>query len=191
MGKDTAAAYLTARHGFRQASFAARLYQEVAQAYGVPESELSRRDLKEVPQNRFAARHCRNPEFRAVLASLGKLPDEPLSPRFGLQVWGTEYRRSQSEDYWLRPVRDLVERNPGRWVITDPRHLNEFDWVESLGFLGKIDRPALPPLDPGKPVHASDLAARERPVAFRLVNEENALPRLYAGLDEVLGKLLD
>lgn len=59
---------------------------------------------------------------------------KPTSQRIRilLQWWGTEYRRHQSERYWL----DYLGRrlgNDDKYVITDVRFLNEAHFIRNIG----------------------------------------------------------
>lgn len=148
-GKDTFATYFVER-GFRRIAFADLLYQEAAGAYGVHVAELARRDLKEQPQERFALQCCRDRAFvdrilslRATDARVASLLERegvraPLSPRFVLQYWGTEYRRQMVSDlYFVRPVEQAILAAPyDHFIITDVREHTEIAMTERVG--GKI-----------------------------------------------------
>lgn len=77
---------------------------------------------------------------------------DPLSPygkyRTLLQWWGTEYRRAQDPDYWVkRCVERIAEENPAVAIITDLRFLNEADWVWRVkGRCIKVTRTGFRPL---------------------------------------------
>lgn len=68
-------------------------------------------------------------------------PTEPAA-RIVLQWWGTEYRRAQDPDYWVKAFSARVR--PGqRVVVTDVRFQNESDWIHQRGGqVWWIDRPA-------------------------------------------------
>ncbi len=182
VGKDTSAALLAERHGFEVFSFARKLYAEASEAYGIPVEEWQRRDLKEVPQARFALIHCRDEQFRQVAAALllkesGRCPLEQilrvrLAPRQILRWWGTEFRRvGYGEDYWTRPVfSKILERPNGRHVITDTRLGNElFATVRLGGYIGRILRPSAAPEKLSD--HPSEVLARMWPEDFVIHNE--------------------
>ncbi len=74
-----------------------------------------------------------------------------LTFRQTLQLWGTEYRRRQDPDYW---VKRLEEKLVGleKVVIDDVRFLNEVEMVQRLGGrVIRIDRPG-----PNESTHASE-----------------------------------
>jgi hypothetical protein len=54
-----------------------------------------------------------------------------------LQTWGTEFRRSQDDDYWTKREMQLLPSS-GMFVYTDARFPNECEMIRSLG--GKMFR---------------------------------------------------
>ncbi len=152
-GKDTCAQYLIDQLGFRRIGFADALYKEVADAFGVTVAFLGNRDTKETPLPELALSRCADQAFvTAVAEELGwtqttpELLAQPQSPRFVLQLWGTEYRRRRGVDsYWLDQVKAAIESNPTvSFVVTDVRFLNEFRFIaEQGGVRVRIRRPEL------------------------------------------------
>lgn len=190
VGKDTAADYLVRYHGFTRLSFADLLYQEISVAYGVTVEELARRDLKETPQARFALSQCRERAFVALLLEIepGLTLRTPLSPRFVLRKWGTEYRRNEDEDYWARPVFARMDREPGNYALTDPRFENElYGSADRGGIFVRIDRPEVAPAVLSD--HPSEVFARRWKEDYRLRND-SSLADLYGRLAKMAGVLL-
>ncbi len=186
VGKDTVAEYLVTNHGFKRMGFADRLYVEVSEAFGVTVAEVSRRDLKETPQARFALAFCADREFSSVFSEVypDVTPDTPLSPRMLLRAWGTEYRRAQDEDYWVRQVFAEMDTTPGDYVVTDPRLGNELSGVVNRqGKLVRIDRPSVKPEVLSD--HPSEVLARAWPEDYRLFNG-TTLADLYAQIEGIL-----
>jgi len=114
-GKDSVAAYLTETYGFRRVSFADALKSEVCQALnsvqpgipGEPEAFWTPERLNQY-----------KPLVRPIL-----------------QWWGTEYRRSQDPDYWVRQTAALISgQKASRFVATDARFTNELDMLRAQGF---------------------------------------------------------
>lgn len=72
--------------------------------------------------------------------------DDPFSPlgkqRALLQWWGTEYRRSQDPDYWVKKLmKRIAEENPDVALIRDLRFPNEFEAIRgSAGYCVKVVR---------------------------------------------------
>ena len=152
VGKDTVADYLVETHGFTKFSFSDALYREVSEAFGISIEELQRRETKEKPHKWLTLRFCLDSRFKEVAAgclgwdmgsSVGITPewDRRLSPRWVLQRWGTDYRRAQDPDYWIKKTalwvqawldvtRDDGEQHGGL-VNTSVRFPNERAFIES------------------------------------------------------------
>lgn len=148
VGKDTVADYLVETHGFTKFSFSDALYREVSEAFGVPIEDLQRRETKERQHGALTAQGCKNPEFAALMR---EAPDERVSnyvwprqfsPRWVLQRWGTDYRRAQDPEYWIKKTalwvqawldvtKDDGEQHAGL-VNTSVRFPNERAFVEKL-----------------------------------------------------------
>lgn len=68
-----------------------------------------------------------------------------FTPRSLLQFWGTDFRRKQDSDYWIKAVYEKVKNNTGITIITDVRFPNEVGMIHSMsGKLVKIVRPDAP-----------------------------------------------
>jgi hypothetical protein len=165
-GKDTLAAYLVAELGYERTSFAEELYRQVAATYGITVEHLSRRDTKETALPFLALKHCQDLQFVEIAlqsltgsarlrqaclayAATGTVPAHAparrvkallhagRSPRWVMQLWGTEYRRKSKygvDSYWLDIVAQVIAAHPHqRFVITDVRFINEAKFVEQLG----------------------------------------------------------
>jgi hypothetical protein len=80
----------------------------------------------------------------------GIMPDwvtyEDPKPRSLLQWWGTEYRRSKDQQYWVNKLaKTLIQHEPEIALITDVRFPNEVAFIKSLGgFLVKCTRMTAP-----------------------------------------------
>ena len=147
-GKDTFAIALIEEaakrgHTYTRLAFADRLYQEVADAFGVSVEFLRRDDIKDVPVPELALANCRNAEFVAVCEQLlssneayakAGLTTEALSPRFCLQKWGSDYRRTfYGDDYWRKLISDFIAAHPDeRFVITDVRFADEANMLVDM-----------------------------------------------------------
>lgn len=120
-----------------------------------------------------------------------------------LQYWGTDIRRAQDYDYWVKlALRGALEdAAAGRSVyFTDMRFPNEVRWAQDLGFLvARIEvtpetqaarlaeRDSLPP-DPTALMHASETALDDY-AGFDLVVDNNgtlesSVAAVVAALDE-------
>lgn len=60
-----------------------------------------------------------------------------------LQWWGTEYRRTQDDNYWVKRMKDRIERDaPEVAIISDLRFPNEFEFIQrNGGYCVRVDRP--------------------------------------------------
>jgi hypothetical protein len=131
-GKDHLARALVGELGFTQLAFADALYEEVSEAYGIPLEILRGDETKDQPLEELAFQRCKDPGFQELLELLGET--ERLSPRRGVQLWGTEYRRAKDPEYWVdKFARSVGELKGDLLVVTDPRFLNEFKYLETLG----------------------------------------------------------
>lgn len=158
VGKDTVADLLVTHAGFQKLAFADALRAEIAEGFGVDLSLLTDRHTKETPLPALAI--VRGPiafrnafawaEHQRVNRTAEALGDErvPLitgerwitqarSPREILQAWGTEYRRAEDENYWIRQLvqraQFLLQSGVSRLVITDVRYPNEADALRRFG----------------------------------------------------------
>lgn len=83
---------------------------------------------------------------------------EDGKPRTLLQWWGTEYRRAQDPDYWVKRLEERIRRDaPGVALITDVRFPNEVEAIHRMGgYAVKVTRTSAP--DINVPDHASEAA---------------------------------
>ncbi len=153
-GKDTVADLLRTHCGFIKLGFADSLYAEVSEAFGIEISQLQERATKEHAMSALAMAKCLGDGFTGrminLMAKRGEQLDmhAPRSPRQILQWWGTEYRRNQSENYWVgmtskRIAYFMREQIATRFVVTDCRFPNEIDMLRSSygGQIWQVKRP--------------------------------------------------
>ena len=153
VGKDEVALYLAKRYGFVVFAFSDALYHELAQSYGLQDqNSLRDRRYKEMPVEALSLGLCTDEAF--VKVAREKLSEEnpdtffdldalPLSPRWLLQTWGGEYRRTQDENYWIKKAEAFVEQlhylppypelRPSFFVECGTRYPNEQEWIRSVG----------------------------------------------------------
>ena len=194
-GKDTVADLLVAYAGFAKLAFADPLRAEVATAFDLDAEHLQRRETKEHPLSALALRRCRNDGFIDRIITVRSLHgqtidlDAPQSPRQIMQWWGTEYRRHQHQNYWVRKTEDRVRALLSeRWgvqnvVITDVRFADEAELVRSLGgVIWRIERPGVG-LAPG--AHVSETTGAEF-LPSRVIDNGGSFAQLR---ERVLGAL--
>lgn len=224
-GKDTMAKYLVDAFAFTRLGFADALYQQVADAYGTSVAALNKRETKESPLGFLSLSRCADIHFvevaltkltrsrRVVRAALqfvstGQMPPHApsrrvkellncaRSPRWTLQLWGTEYRRTSKygvDSYWLDIVAAAIDAAPSKkFVITDVRFLNEARFVDGLGGkLMRIRRPALEAKEAadrarrGTAAHPSEVELLTYVVPFEVVNKEGDPDSLLAGVGQL------
>ena len=142
-GKDTVADLLVTHCGFVKLAFADPLKAEVSDAFGIEPWHLTQRETKEHPMTSLALRKCRADGFvgRIIIDHQAKGDtldlDAPRSPRQIMQWWGTDYRRHQSETYWIDLTRQrishlIVQRLASRIVIADCRFPDEIRFVRRV-----------------------------------------------------------
>lgn len=57
-----------------------------------------------------------------------------------LQLYGTEYRRHQQDDYWVEKTRQFIRSTDGPICVTDARFLNELKMLKEENFyIVKLD----------------------------------------------------
>lgn len=184
-GKDTIADWLVAKHGWRKFSFSDALYQEVSEAFSIPINLLQDRTLKEKKLLRLGLFVCDDHMFvqRGVDHNLCLWGAN--SPREVLQVWGTEYRRAQDPDYWVRQSQEaFAARDPQcpGWVNTSTRFANEAVWVrEEGGTVIEVIRPGTSAING----HVSETPLPNNLVNMRLING-GSVEELQKDVDTVL-----
>ena len=140
-GKDSAAEILHRHRIAFPVAFADALRQEVSRSFSVDMHELTCRATKELPSELLALWRSTDLSFvSAVLASHPETdPNEPQSPRQIMRWWGTEYRRAQDPEYWIKAMRERIAWADGiplpapAIVITDVRFGNEADLIREMG----------------------------------------------------------
>ncbi len=150
-GKDTVADEMVSRTSFTKFSFSDALYTEVAEAFKVEDSFLRDRATKEAQTTDLALCQCSDVGFygRMCWQEPHISPLKPQSPRSILQWWGTEYRREQHPDYWVRRAAEFylagISKGGGPYVNTSVRFVNEAQWIRKMGGLViQVDRPGEP-----------------------------------------------
>ena len=151
-GKDTVADYLVEQYGFTKFSFSDALYREVSGAFGITVCDLKDREKKERPHQLLTPDDCKDSNFYDIMLRNGMHPVQQVSPRWVLQRWGTEYRRAQDPDYWVKQAalwtqawldvtKDDGQHHAGL-VNTSVRFPNEQAWIDEMdGVVWHLRRP--------------------------------------------------
>lgn len=168
-GKSTAAKYLQNAYGFQVRSFATPLRVEVRDAIYNYDQVLGRSDLPQVVRDSLGS--IAPNRAQEVWAK-----PTPPDIRHLLQVWGTEYRRAQDKNYWLK----RMQLHPGDIVIDDVRFDNEVELVHFFG--GEIWNISGRSASTGAPAHSSDTDLT-LVADVVIVNTTDCVDDLYFGLD--------
>ena len=122
-GKDTIADYLQNIHQFRRESFAHALKDAVAQVFGWD---------RELLEGRTKESRAWREQVDAWWAD--RLGMSNLTPRYVLQVWGTEVaRRSFHDDIWIAALENKLRKTTDDVVISDCRFPNEIKSIKRAG----------------------------------------------------------
>jgi len=122
-GKDTIADYLQNIHQFRRESFAHVLKDAVAQIFGWD---------RELLEGRTKESRAWREQVDPWWAERLKMPH--LTPRYVLQVWGTEVaRRSFHDDIWIAALENKLRKTTDDVVISDCRFPNEIKSIRNAG----------------------------------------------------------
>jgi len=122
-GKDTAANYFVAQHGFKRDSFAGALKDAVATVFG-----WDRELLEGLTPEARTWREQVDPWWAKRL----NMPK--LTPRWVLQYWGTDVcRRAFHDDIWIAALENRLRHRNGHTVISDVRFPNEIQAIRNAG----------------------------------------------------------
>jgi hypothetical protein len=114
-GKDTIADYLCNIYGFKRDSFAATLKDAVAAVFGWD---------RELLEGRTRESRAWREQVDPWWANRLNMPE--LTPRYVLQVWGTEVaRKSFHDDIWIASLENKLRKTNNDIVISDVRFPNE------------------------------------------------------------------
>ena len=154
-GKDTCAHRLLDRYGFSRVSFAEALKVEVATKF----NRTLRAHLLMVNSNIRAADAAGKMTEVAWEAQIHKILwlERDGVTRAILQEMGTDVRRADDPEYWIKQWDKAVDKagEGAQIVVTDVRFPNELDALRRRGGkLVRVERPSLPPL--GKTPHPSE-----------------------------------
>lgn len=83
-----------------------------------------------------------------IVPELEETPDltgwrKTKAVRASLQFYGTEVRRKQDNDYWVKKIDSYVDKSADFVFIPDVRFVNEADWVKDF-YLGTLFRLEVP-----------------------------------------------
>lgn len=151
-GKDEVGNILRDNHGYLKTSFAQELRKEVFEALNGAylANEKARKHFPVIPRDMETSSIKALQAFEAIVAQGDEIQEtdfgvwtKPTSPnmRTLLQWWGTEYRRTQDENYWAKKW--LIEWLPAlldgeRLCICDVRYNNEAAMCKLMGAIWEV-----------------------------------------------------
>ncbi len=161
-GKDTAAAVLVHRYGFRRLAFADNLKTAAKHIFGFSDDQLwgAKKDVVD--------------------------PYWGVAPRFCLEKTGTEcLRNGYADDVWIKSLfRTIADAPHENYVITDVRFPNEAQVVKDWGGrVIRIERDGLAKRD-----HISDRALADWPFDAYVRNNGSRHDLAVAVIETVLGR---
>jgi hypothetical protein len=122
-GKDTIADYLQNIYGFKRDSFASTLKDAVSSVFGWD---------RELLEGRTKESRAWREQVDAWWSERLNMPD--LTPRYVLQVWGTEVaRKSFHDDTWIASLENKLRKTNNDIVISDVRFPNEIAAIKRAG----------------------------------------------------------
>jgi hypothetical protein len=122
-GKDTIADYLQNIYGFKRDSFAATLKDAVSAVFGWD---------RELLEGRTTESRTWREQVDPWWAERLNMPN--LTPRYVLQVWGTEVaRKSFHDDTWIASLENKLRKTSNDIVISDVRFPNEIAAIKRAG----------------------------------------------------------
>lgn len=141
VGKDLLGDYLSLAHGFTKIAFADLLYQQVADAWGVPVGALQDRVWKDRETSMMAFMHCRDYAFHTWVlnktnheAGHNCLPDD-RSPRELLCAYSDFIKyKTGNLAFYVDHVSSVIRENEDKhFVVTDVRYDREAEFIAKLG----------------------------------------------------------
>jgi hypothetical protein len=122
-GKDTIADYLQNIYGFKRDSFANTLKDAVSSVFGWD---------RELLEGRTTESRTWREQVDTWWAERLHMPN--LTPRYVLQVWGTEVaRKSFHDDTWIASLENKLRKTSNDIVISDVRFPNEIAAIKRAG----------------------------------------------------------
>ncbi|PPC84755.1 MAG: hypothetical protein CTY35_00090 [Methylotenera sp.] len=143
-GKDSVGLAAERQFDAKMIAWATQLYAQVSAAFNVPVEFLQNRDYKERDSDRMALVNCSDDDFaNLMVGQYGYDLHAAQSPREILRKWGTEYRRAQDPDYWVKETMKEVELTDASLIfITGTRFDNEVEAVRAAqGYLVHVIKP--------------------------------------------------
>lgn len=135
-GKTTVAEYLEKQYGFKRVNFKDGLVKEMKERLYYTLKEIAGVALLASPEFQLL---CKGKSEEEIIDELFKL--KPPVMRALMQNYGTEVRRGDNENYWVKKWVETVKETKGNIVVDDVRFFNELSALTELdGVLVRITR---------------------------------------------------
>jgi len=173
-GKSVAAKYLREQHSFLPVNFKDSLIEEIKEKF--PEVLESIQYFYQTQLNN-----------KAVFKSIDSLfIEKPPLVRVLMQNYGTEVRRADDPDYWVKRWSDKVHSNDSNVVTDDVRFLNEADAVrEAGGVVIRIVKNGQTSTDS----HASEVEMNQIEPDFTIYADEGRHDSIADNIDRVISEI--
>jgi len=142
-GKDTVAEHMGRKHQFRVVAFADEVKSDLISIFDVSPRLFSDRRLEVEATDKLSLGRCNHPDLTSWFLSTATGEMEaahmgavvlmlPRSPRWLIQMYGTDYCRAANPNYWIdRLAMRIDEFAPtDNIVISDVRFQNEAEFVK-------------------------------------------------------------
>src|ERR1044071_3096258 len=167
-GKDVVADYICDRYGYKKIAVADAIRDEVVDYLYAKFASIG------MPENALVQ----------VTSMVWEKPT-PHSIRVLLQWWGTEFRRSQDNDYWVKRLAERIDQNESV-VISDVRLPDEMDAIRKAGGeIWFVERPGVPSV--GIPGHLTEVGL-EGATFDRVLLNDHALNVLRQKVDFIFNE---
>ena len=179
-GKTTAADYLVSKWGFVKHNFKDALVEEVKERF----PDLLR-EIKYHEGYIYSNNQWQEPTIDELFES------KPPLIRALMQNYGTEVRRKEDPDYWVKlwelSVLYEIRNDPNyKLVVDDARFINEVDSVRAEGgTIIRLTRPDLTVPDN----HSSETEQSQIEVDYSIETERGDFEGLYRELDRVVNRI--
>lgn len=168
-GKTTAADYLVKEHGFNKVSFKDGLIEEIKEKFP---------DLLAAIQEEYSGETGEN-----IMTTHEMFRDKPPLIRALMQNYGTEVRRGDDPNYWVKIAKKKIKETKSPIVVDDVRFFNELSALTEMDAV--FVRLTRDDITVGTD-HQSETEQQKFIEDFEIKGEAGSHKALYKALDSVL-----
>lgn len=167
-GKSTVAKYVSEQYGFKRLNFKDALVAEM---------------LDKLPDTMNALKEMYNMKLDELFEK------KPPVMRSLMQNYGTEVRRKDDPDYWVKQWKEQADALTGNIVVDDVRFINE---AKAITDLGGIIVSVVRPDNPDSPSnHVSETEQRDIDSDFTIISSSGDISGLHKEIGHVIRILKD